>query len=250
MNLKVIIIDDEPPARELLKEHLSKIKNVEVVDECADGYEALKSIRQHHPDVVLLDIHMPKLNGFELLEVLETLPFVIFITAYDQYAIKAFEAGAIDYLLKPASLERLEKALQKVTENAKTGAEKNTQKLDQLKSQSGKHEEEGKRIVVKNGNAIRMVATDDIQYLEAYDDYVKLHLSHEFLLKKQTMNYFEEVLDPAQFVRVHRSFILQLKELNKIEALDKDSYIAILKSGVKLPVSRNGYEKLKKVLKW
>ncbi len=250
MSIKVLIVDDEPLARSLLEEHLASMKEVQVLDSCSDGFEALKSLKIQRPDVILLDIHMPKLNGFELLEVMENPPAVIFITAYDQYAIKAFEAGAIDYLLKPVALERLEKAFAKLQQAGIEQKQEQQKALDQLNRQSGKHEEEGRRIVVKNGTSIRMISTHELVYIEAYDDYVRLHLPGEFLLKKQTMNYFEEVLDPRQFVRIHRSFMIKISSLNKLEAMEKDSYVAILKNGIRLPVSRSGYDKLKQVLNW
>ncbi|MEO6305684.1 MAG: LytTR family DNA-binding domain-containing protein [Bacteroidia bacterium] len=252
--IKVILIDDEPLARQIVKEYLATFKQIEIVAECGDGFEAVKAIQQHNPALIFLDIQMPKINGFETLELIEKKPAVIFTTAFDEYALKAFEQNAIDYLLKPFNQERFEKAINKFLdsplEKGVRGIEGNesNQQIEQLESVSKKHTEEAHRVVVKNGTSILILPTTQIVYFEAYDDYVKIFNNETFYLKKKTMSYYEDVLDPTQFVRVHRSFILNLNYLTKIENLDKNNSQALLKNGVKIPLSRTGYSKLKETL--
>jgi two-component system LytT family response regulator len=242
---KVIIIDDEPLARSIVVEYLQSINNVEVVAECNDGFEGIKAIAQHQPALIFLDIQMPKINGFEMLELLPDTPAVIFTTAFDEYAIKAFETNAIDYLLKPFSKERFDHAMEKwnakMTTNSKNG-------LQQFIETTVKQPEEKNRIVVKKGSDIRIIPVEEVYYIEAYDDYVKIFLKDSYYLKKKTMNYYEQVLDESSFFRVHRSFIINLNQLTKIEALEKNNYIAILKNDKRIPISRNSYTRLKGIL--
>ena len=241
---KVIVIDDEPLARSIVKEFLQKHPDLELVEECNNGFEAVKSIQQHQPDLILLDIQMPKINGFEMLELLEQSPAVIFTTAYDEYAIKAFEAHAIDYLLKPFNQVRFDKAIQKWKEQL-SGSRKNTIDLLETASQSPS---QSLRIVVKTGSKIKIIPVQDVFYLEAADDYVKVHTGEGSFLKNKTMNHFERTLDPSLFVRSHRSFIVNVQQITRIDPYEKDNHIAILKTGAKVPVSRNGYIKLRSVL--
>lgn len=243
---KCLIIDDEPLARSIVAEYLQRHPDMEVVQECNDGFEGVKAIMQHHPDLIFLDIQMPKINGFEMLELVEQAPAVIFTTAYDEYAIKAFEANAVDYLLKPFSQERFDAAVARWQEQRQTDALK--VKLHQLEETTSKQPEEHVRIVVKVGNNIRIIPVADVEYLEAYDDYVKIHTKDGTFLKKKTMNYFERVLDPGQFVRVHRSYILALAQLTRIEPLEKDAHVALLKNGQHIPLSKSGYSRLRSVL--
>lgn len=244
---KVIIIDDEALARSLVKEYMEKhTGNLKIVAECSDGFEGVKAIQQHQPDLIFLDIQMPKINGFEMLELLEQPPGVIFTTAFDEYAIKAFEAHAIDYLLKPFNQDRFDKAISKWQEHKQTGvAEKQTKELLETAALSPS---QNQRIVVKNGSKIKIIPTHDIQYLEAADDYVKIHTKEGYFLKNKTMGYFEQVLDAQHFVRCHRSYIVNVQEITRIDPYEKDSQVAILRSGTKVPVSRSGYTKLKTVL--
>ncbi|MBI3518125.1 MAG: response regulator transcription factor [Bacteroidetes bacterium] len=244
---KVVIIDDEPLARSLVVEYIQQHPSIEIVAECNDGFQGVKAIMQHKPDLIFLDIQMPKINGFEMLELLDTTPSVIFTTAFDEYAIKAFEANAIDYLLKPFSKERFDLALEKwKSKNSTTHtSEKN---LQTLLENTTKQPDEKNRIVVKNGSDIRIVPMADVMYIEAYDDYVKIFTKDTYYLKKKTMNYYEQVLDPALFFRTHRSFIINLQQLTKIEPLEKNTYVVLLKSGKKIPLSRTGYSKLKETL--
>ncbi|MEO6611631.1 MAG: LytTR family transcriptional regulator DNA-binding domain-containing protein [Chitinophagaceae bacterium] len=241
---KVIIIDDEPLARSIVKEYLQKHPQLEMMQECNDGFEGLKAIQQHQPDLVFLDIQMPKITGFEMLELIEQPPSVIFTTAFDEFAIKAFEAHAIDYLLKPFNQERFDKAIAKWNEQRSDNAGK-TQDLLESASLSPS---QSQRIVVKNGSKIKIIPVHDVQYLEAADDYVKIHTPEGYFLKNKTMNHFEQSLDGQQFVRSHRSYIVNVQQITRIDPYEKDNHVAILRSGAKVPVSRSGYGKLKEVL--
>jgi two-component system LytT family response regulator len=241
--IKAILIDDEPLARTIVKEYLQSYPEIEVVHECNDGFEGVKAIATHKPDLIFLDIQMPKINGFEMLELIENPPAVIFTTAFDEYAIKAFESHAIDYLLKPFSKERFDKAIQKWMQQSK-----NTTETSKTLPEEIRQPEERNRIVVKESGNIRIVAVHEVQYIEAYDDYVKIFTAKEMFLKKKTLTFYENALDPSQFARIHRSYIIQLSQLTRIEPMEKDSYVALLKSGAKIPVSKSGYTKLRSQL--
>jgi two-component system, LytTR family, response regulator len=242
--MKIVIIDDEVLARSIVKEYLEKYTDLEIVAECSDGFEGLKAIQQYQPDLIFLDIQMPKINGFEMLELIDQPPAVIFTTAFDEYAIKAFEAHAIDYLLKPFAEERFDKAIQKWREQ-KTAFKKNTEELLDAVSRSPS---QSQRIVVKNGSKIKIIPLQDVFYLEAADDYVKVHTQEGNFLKNKTMNHFEQTLDASQFVRSHRSYIVNIQQITRIDPYEKDNHVAILRSGAKVPVSRSGYVKLRAVL--
>lgn len=241
---KVIIIDDEPLARMVVLEYLNQFPDFTVVAECDDGFQGMKAIQHHQPSLIFLDIQMPKITGFEMLELLDTPPAVIFTTAFDEYAIKAFETNSIDYLLKPFSKERFDQAIEKWRKQYRT----DDKKIDQLLENPSKQSEEKNRIVVKNGADIKIIPAKEIHYIEAYDDYVKIFTADSYYLKKKTMNYFEQTLDPAVFYRTHRSFIVNLEQLTKIEQLEKNTYLTILKNGKKIPLSRASYVKLKEIL--
>ncbi|MFZ1808225.1 MAG: response regulator [Cyclobacteriaceae bacterium] len=240
---KVIIIDDEPLARSIVKEYLSQYSDMEVVQECGDGFEGVKAITSLQPDLIFLDIQMPKINGFEMLELVDNPPGVIFTTAFDEFAMQAFETNAVDYLLKPFSQERFDKAIEKWKSQHSKNATIKPLLEDQVKQP-----EESNRVVVKVGNAIKILPIQEILYIEAYDDYVKIHTKDGFHLKKKTMNFFENAFDTKQFVRVHRSYIIALSQLTKIEMKEKDSHVAKMKDGVVIPMSKGGYSKLKEVL--
>lgn len=235
---KTIIIDDEPLARAIVKEFLKAIPEIEVVAECGDGFEGAKLIGELKPDLIFLDVQMPKINGFEMLEILSHQPAVIFTTAFDEYALKAFEVHALDYLLKPFSEERLLQAVQKYLSKAE-------EKNEELPAVNYPQPDEQFRIVIKDGSEIKIVPTAEIEYLEAYDDYVKIFAKSGKYLKKKTMNHFEQSLPAAQFIRIHRSYILNINELTKIESYEKNSYVAILRSGARVPISRTSYSDLK-----
>lgn len=247
--IKAIIIDDEPLARKVVKEYLSAHKTIELVAECGDGFEAVKAIQQHDPQLIFLDIQMPKINGFETLELLEKKPGVIFTTAFDEYALRAFEQNAVDYLLKPFSPERFEKAIEKFISTHRIDTSAGAQKIEELENVSKKHQDEAHRIVVKNGSSILILPVGEVTHIEAYDDYVKIFNRETFYLKKKTMGYYENVLDPQQFVRVHRSFLLNINYITRIEPLNKNNQVGVLKTGTKIPLSKTGLSKLKDVLK-
>ncbi|WP_207434184.1 LytR/AlgR family response regulator transcription factor [Sabulibacter ruber] len=244
--IKCLVIDDEPLARSIVCEYLQKYPEVEMVQECNNGFEGVKAIMQHQPELVFLDIQMPKINGFEMLELVESVPGVIFTTAFDEYAIKAFETNAVDYLLKPFTQERFDAAMKKWLQQKKQPVPEAGVK--QLEEVSAKQPEEQVRIVVRVNNDIRIIPVQDILYLEAYDDYVKIHTTYGCFLKKKTMGYYEKTLEGNQFVRVHRSFILALSQLTRIEPLEKETHVALLRNGTRIPLSKNGYTRLKSVL--
>lgn len=241
--IKTVVIDDEPLARTIVAEYLGTYPEIEIVQECSDGFEGVKAVTQHKPELIFLDIQMPKINGFEMLELIEDPPAVIFTTAFDEFAIKAFESHAIDYLLKPFSKDRFDKALTKWLQQRQSSIT-NVQHIPRDIRQP----EESNRIVVKEGSNIRIIPVSEVIYLEAYDDYVKIFTAKEMFLKKKTMSFYEQSLDASQFVRVHRSYIIQLSQLTRIEPLEKDTHLALLKNGVKIPLSKTGYSKLKAVL--
>ena len=242
--INTILIDDEPLARNLVAEYLQTYPEIKIVQECNDGFEGVKAIAQHKPDLIFLDIQMPKINGFEMLELLDQPPAVIFTTAFDEFAIKAFESHAIDYLLKPFNKDRFDKAIQRWTEQTAL-SQKNTSELLEAVSQSPA---QSHRIVVKTGSKIKIIPVQDVYFLEAADDYVKVHTQEGNFLKNKTMSHFEKTLDSQQFVRSHRSYIVNVQQITRIDPYEKDNHIAILKSGAKVPVSRNGYARLKTVL--
>ncbi len=243
--MKAIIIDDEILARAMVKEYLQHYPDIEVLQECGDGFEGIKAIQQYQPDLIFLDIQMPKINGFEMLELIENPPSVIFTTAFEEYAIKAFESHAIDYLLKPFSKERFDKAIQKWQQQNQQERKKET--LEVLNSTS-LYNPQNNRIVVKDNNKIKIIPTVNIQYLEAADDYVKIHTAEGVFLKNKTMVFFEETLEAQNFIRIHRSYIINIQLITRIDPYEKESHLAVLSIGAKLPMSKAGYTKLKQAL--
>ncbi len=244
--MKAVIIDDEPLARNIIKEYLNSYNDIEIAGECNNGYEGVKAIQQLQPDLIFLDIQMPKINGFEMLELLDEMPKVIFTTAFDEYAIKAFEAHAADYLLKPFSRERFDKALQKVKAlSAEPDTATTSKNLVQTFAESP---QQSSRVVVKDGNKIKIIPTGQIAYFEAADDYVKIYTSEGCFLKNKTMAWFEKTLPQQLFVRIHRSYIANVQLITRIDAYEKDGHLVQLSSGAKLPASKAGYIKLKEVL--
>ena len=244
---KVLLIDDEQLARQLIAALLKPYSQFEVVGQCSDGFEGFKAIQEHNPDLIFLDVQMPKLSGFEMLELLDSPPSVIFTTAFDAYAMKAFEANAVDYLLKPITKDRFEKAMQKWLQLAASGESKT-----EVKELLNDAVPEGyqQRIVVKDNGVIRIIPATESLYLEAADDYVKIVTADSSFLKKATLGSMETALDPQQFVRVHRSYIIPVSQLAKIEPYEKESHIARLQCGAKVLVSKSGMAKLKMVLGW
>jgi len=242
---RALIIDDEPLARMVVREYLLEFPQIEVMQECNDGFEGLKAIQQYQPDLVFLDVQMPKINGFEMLELVDHQPAVIFTTAFDEYAIKAFEAKAVDYLLKPFNKDRFNKAIEKyLAQSPGAASPKKTEELLETSNSPAQHE----RIVVKTGTKVKIIPVQDVIYLAADDDYVSVYTADGSYLKNKTMNFFEQALDPRYFVRVHRSYIIAIQQITRIDPYEKDAHLAILKSGAKIPVSKTGYVKLKQVL--
>jgi two-component system, LytTR family, response regulator len=243
--IKAIIIDDEPLSREIIKAYLKAFPEIEIAQECNDGFEGVKAIQQHQPDLIFLDIQMPKITGFEMLELIEQKPAVIFITAYDSFAIKAFEANAVDYLLKPVSEERFSSAILKwKSKVVLTNQEPVERVLNTMSATSSQRD----RIVVKTGSKVKIIPVHEVQYLEADDDFVKIFTTEGSFLKNKTMSFYEQSLDAAQFVRVHRSYILHINQITKIEPYQKETHLAILRDGKQIPVSKTGYSKLKTIL--
>ncbi|RFM25812.1 LytR/AlgR family response regulator transcription factor [Deminuibacter soli] len=246
--MKAILIDDEPLARSIVREYLQHYPEFEIAEECNDGFEGVKAIARHQPDIIFLDIQMPKINGFEMLELVDQPPAVIFTTAFEEYAIKAFEAHATDYLLKPFSRERFDKAVQKWLAARQNTAAANTDNTQALLETAAHTPAQQNRVVVKDGTKIKIIPIPNIQYLEAADDYVKIHTGEGVFLKNKTMAHFETLLPAQQFVRVHRSYIINVQLITRIDPYEKENHQAILQTGARLPVSKSGYAKLKDVL--
>ena len=246
--IKALIIDDEPLARSIIVEYLQGHKNIEVVQQCGDGFEGVKAIMQHKPDLIFLDIQMPKITGFEMLELVDEPPSVIFTTAFDEFAIKAFETNAIDYLLKPFDKTRFDKAIEKWFAQYSNSFHSPIKGFEEPAINFEANPEERNRVVVKTNQGIRIIPVSEIMYFEAYDDYVKIHTKEGVYLKKKTLSHYETTLGVKDFIRGHRSFIIALNQITRIENPEKETHVALLKSGVKVPLSRLGYGKLKGVL--
>jgi two-component system, LytTR family, response regulator len=240
--MKAIIIDDEPLARSIVKEYLQAYPEIEIVAECNDGFEGIKAIQQYEPGLIFLDVQMPKINGFEMLELIEKPPAVIFTTAFDEFAIKAFELNAADYLLKPFSKMRFNKAVERFL--SQPSSSHPTLVVETAAKESGQQY----RVVVKDGNKIKIIPVNQINYIEAADDYVKINTSEGVFLKKRTMSFFEQSLAAHHFVRIHRSYIVNIQLITRIEPYDKDSHVVLLSTGAKMQTSKAGYLKLKEVL--
>ena len=243
--LRIVIVDDEPLARAVLREYAAADPGIAVVADCANGFEAVKAVADHKPDLVLLDVQMPKLDGFEVLELLGRDQPVIFVTAYDQYALRAFEVHAVDYLLKPFSAERFHEAMQRARERLRAKA---ALPLEDLVREARPRTGPAERILIRDGANVHVLPADAIDYVEAQDDYVAFKSAGKQYLKDQTLAAVEALLDPARFVRIHRSFILNIDRIAKVELYAKDSRMATLRDGTRLPVSRAGYARLSELL--
>ncbi|MDR7129070.1 two-component system LytT family response regulator [Algoriphagus sp. 4150] len=239
--IKTLIIDDEPLAAGIVREFLADFPQFELAAVCQNGFQGLKAIHEHEPDLIFLDVQMPKITGFEMLELLDEPPAVIFTTAFDQYALKAFDAMAIDYLLKPFSQVRFAQAIERFLSQQQGAVKESTPKLNELA-------EKRNRLVVRVKNEIKIIPTHEVSFFEAEDDYIAIHTLTGKYLKKMTMKSLEEALDPARFVRVHRSYLINLNEITKIEPYERDNYLVILRDGLKVPVSKTGYSRLRQVL--
>jgi len=250
-NLRTIIVDDEELARQVLRELLRVHEEIEVVTECKNGLEAVKAVAEHKPDLLFLDVQMPKLTGFDVLELIGPNVPVIFVTAYDEYAMKAFEVHAVDYLLKPVGKERLAAALQRVktrhSEKAAAAANARPSPSD-LATAARPAGQYAERLVVKDGARVTLIPVGKLDYAEAQDDYVALATEGKKHLKQQTIASLEAALDPTLFVRIHRSYVVNLERVARIEPYGKESRVAILSNGAKLPVSRAGYARLQALL--
>ena len=242
---RAIIVDDEELARSIIREYLADHPEIEIVAECANGFEAVKAVTELKPDLLFLDVQMPKLNGFEVLELVESDLVVVFITAYEQYAVKAFEVHAVDYLLKPFSHERFDEALKRAAEKLDLREFPQQQEIISAARPKGETVE---RVLVRDGTRVFVIPAEKIDYIEAQDDYIAIKSEGKTHLKKQRLSDLQAILDPKRFVRVHRSFILNIDRLARLELYAKDSRMAILKDGTQLQVSRSGYDKLKEML--
>jgi two-component system, LytTR family, response regulator len=243
--IRALIVDDESLSRRVVREYLKAHADIEVIGECANGFEAVKEITEQAPDLIFLDIQMPKLNGFEALELVDTRAAVVFVTAFDQYALKAFEVHAADYLLKPFSQERFDEALEQAKRNL---ISKKTSKFKDIAADAQPEDKILERLLIREGSQVHVIPAESIDYVEAQDDYVQIHAGGKSYLKQQRLTYLETALDQKKFIRIHRSYILNIERMAKIELYAKDSRIVILKDGTKLAVSRAGYEKLKDLL--
>lgn len=243
--LRIAIVDDEAPARAILREYLGREPETAVVAECANGFEAVQAVANLKPDLLLLDVQMPKLDGFEVLELIEKDVAVVFVTAYDQYALKAFEVHAVDYLLKPFEPERLTQAIQRVRDRLnQTGKAAATPLAPRLQGARNPVT----RVLIRDGANVHIVPLAKVDYMEAQDDYVAIHAERKTFLKEQTMSQLEGSLDSRQFVRIHRSYILNIERLARVEATDTDSRVAILRDDTRLPISRSGHARLSALL--
>ncbi len=243
--LTAIIVDDETLAREIIKKYLGKYSQIDLLAECSNGFEGFKQINELKPDILFLDVQMPKLTGFEMLEILDNIPSVIFTTAYDQYAIKAFEVNAVDYLLKPYSEARFDEAITKLL--IKLSAKQN-EPIQNIQENFPLLPEYIERIVIKDGQKIFIVPVNDVIYIEAQDDYVMIYTPESKYLKQKRMKYYEDKLNPDSFIRIHRSYIVKIDYIKRLELFEKETYRVILKNEKVLPVSKSGYSKLKDIL--
>jgi two-component system, LytTR family, response regulator len=243
---RVVIVDDEPLARAVVREFLARHPGVEVVAECANGFEAVRAVTELAPDLMFLDVQMPKLDGFEVLELVGRDVPVIFTTAYDQYALRAFEVHAVDYLLKPFGEERFAEALSRARQRLQSGGA--AVDLEALAAEGRRGPRPLERVLIRDGSRVHVLPVAQIDYVEAQDDYVCFKAEGRQYLKDQTMAALEASLDPSRFVRIHRSYLLNVERIARVELYAKDSRVAILGDGTRLPVSRAGYARLSKLL--
>jgi two-component system, LytTR family, response regulator len=246
--IRVVTVDDEDLARQVMREFLSAHPDVEIVGECANGFEAVKTVAETKPDLVFLDIQMPKLDGFEVLDLIGKDAAVVFVTAHDEYAIRAFEVHAVDYLLKPVAKERFEAAFDRAKERLSGKAPSKAPVALELAAAARPPSEFLERIPVRDGTRVFIIPVSKLDYVEAQDDYVALASEGKKHLKQQTITQLEESLDPSRFLRIHRSYIVNLEHVVKIEPYSKDSHVAILTNGAQIPVSRAGYSRLREFL--
>jgi two-component system LytT family response regulator len=242
--MRVLIVDDEHLARAVLREHLAAHADVEIVGDCANGFEAVKAIAELAPDLVFLDIQMPKLDGFEVVELAGGAPQYVFVTAYDEYALRAFEVHAVDYLMKPFSAARLSQALSHARDRAADPGQ-----VEALVEDARGRHRPLERILIRDGARVHVVATSEVDYIEAQDDYVQIAAGGRRYLKNQRLSSLETQLDPALFLRIHRSWIVNLGAVVRIEPLGRDSHCAVLRGDVRVPISRSGYQKVRELIR-
>jgi len=245
MKIRVILADDEELARRVLREHLQTEQDIEVIAECSNGFEAVKAVNEMKPDVVFLDVQMPKLDGFEAVELIDDAAAVVFVTAFDQYAMRAFDAAAVDYLLKPYSSKRFRESLDRV--RARLREAQPSQLSPDLKMAARAPGDYLERIVVKDGPKIHVIPVNKLDYAEAQDDYVALRSEGRVWLKQQTISNLEAGLDPRKFLRLHRSYLVNVERISRIDANTKDTWLAILTDGTRIPVSRSGYARFREI---
>ncbi|MBI3406580.1 MAG: response regulator transcription factor [Acidobacteria bacterium] len=246
--IRVVIVDDEDLARQVLREYLGKYPEIEIAGECANGFEAVKAVAELKPDLVFLDIQMPKLDGFEVLELIGNDAAVVFVTAHDQYAIRAFEVHAVDYLMKPVGADRFDAALTRAKERLDKQPPVANPPATELSAAARPPLQYLERIAVRDGARVYIVPVAKLDFVEAQDDYVGLATEGKKHLKQQTISRLEEVLDPLRFMRIHRSYIVNLERVARVEPYSKDSHVAVLQDGSKLPVSKAGYARLRAFL--
>ncbi|MEN2284183.1 LytTR family transcriptional regulator DNA-binding domain-containing protein [Algoriphagus sp. SE2] len=236
--IQTLIIDDEPLAASIVAEYLKEFPQFELLEICQDGLQGIKAIQKYKPDLIFLDVQMPKITGFEMLELLDEAPSVIFTTAFDEYALKAFDSKAIDYLLKPFSKDRFNQAIERFLNQSSVEDQSNINHLA----------EKSNRLVVRVKNEIKIISIKDVTYFEAEDDYIAIHTKNGKFLKKMTMKSLEEALDPSKFARVHRSYLVNLNEVTQIEPYERENFLVKLRNGEQVPVSKSGYSRLRQVL--
>ena len=237
--IDVLIVDDEQPARKKIRSYLKKEKGIESIIEAENGVEAIRIIRKNNPDLVFLDIQIPGMNGFEVIEAVgvEDMPAVVFVTAYDEYAIDAFEVQAVDYLLKPYDQERFRTSLNRALEQIQSGGKESTI-LKKLLSEIHKEKKYLHRIMVKKGPRFFFINAHDVVYISAYEKYINLHTRETTHLIRETMNRMESRLDPENFARIHRSSIVNMNYIKEIQPWSHGDCIVVLKDGTKLNLSR------------
>ena len=244
--IRAVVVDDEALSRALILEYLAEHPDVEVVGECANGFEAVRAVTELGPDLLFLDVQMPKLDGFEVLELVGADVDVIFVTAYDTYALRAFEVHAVDYLLKPFGAGRFAAALDEARARLARAERAPVSQVVANARREGAHRE---RVLIRSGARVEVVPVGRIDYVLARDDYVGVVVGGRELLKQQTLADLAGQLDPERFVRIHRSCVLNLDRLARLEAATRQSTVAVLKDGTQLPVSRSGYARLNELLR-
>ncbi|MFH1120646.1 MAG: response regulator [Bacteroidota bacterium] len=246
--ISVLIIDDEPPARDIIRHYLAGNGDIELAGECENGFDALKKINELRPDLIFLDVQMPKITGFELLELLPDPPQIIFTTAYDEFAIRAFEMNAVDYLLKPFSKTRFFQAIDRARQRLESKIKEVQHDIEALKAKLDDSTEELDRVVARLGSKIIVMPVEKIWYIEAQDDYVMVYSELGNYLKEKTMRYFETHLAPKGFIRIHRSHLVNVAQILSVELYGKDTHLVMLKCGAKLKTSAEGYKRLRELL--